>query len=329
MRQFFSRQARYQYAILCFDKELGNNEEAFGQLAGLQHVLEEDSLLNICAAYNLGLATFNGLNSKIRSGDILETAKIYWLKAAGGTKDSLSEPTNVKAMDIFGKGPSQTLTYDSEVQFYRSLAQSKLGQLYSFDSPFQSHEKSFFWHTEAAGNGNIESQGTIGVMYLFGIGVRKNEKSGVYCLKHAASHNDYALGRLCEYYYKKKMFSHCLEFSKEYAIKFLLESQENLIESIRTKADKYHCTMDFSVKGSVLCAFYFARCLEQGYITEDGNARKNSLATRRTLDLQEVENDSSLLQNITDGPMKIFRNCAKMDPGLMVDLQAQRTHALL
>ena len=92
---------------------------------------------------------------------------------------------------------------EKELNFYKAMAQCKLGQLYTYNSELKNQELAFFWHTEAASNGNVESQGCLGVMNLDGIGCRKNEKSGLYCLKQASAGKDfYAAGRLVEYYYK-------------------------------------------------------------------------------------------------------------------------------
>ena len=330
----FAKQAQYQYAVLCFDKsdqldltdqEYRNlSQNAFQQLETLEKSLAKDSLFYVCANYNLGLATFNGKNKKVKSYDLLETASQYWKKAAGGDEIDLANPKGVKAMDIFCKGPSSTLSYsscfkisvnnfnknfpsfsiivyDSELQFYRSLAQSRLGQLYSFDSNLQDYKQSFFWHTEAASNGNLESQGTIGVMYLQGIGCKKNEKSGVYCLKNAAAKNNtYALGRLVEYYYKKKIYGHCIESAKNFTIKFLLDSEDNIKEEIIKQANSNHCEPAYALKGAVLCAFYFARCYESGLVEKMGNQSQNLPTTEARKSLKFEQNESDNIMRIVE-----------------------------
>lgn len=40
-------------------------------------------------------------------------------------------------------------------------AQSALGLFYSRDSEYRDLKKAFFWHSEACGNGSLESQGTL------------------------------------------------------------------------------------------------------------------------------------------------------------------------
>jgi len=316
----FVRQAKYQLAILGFDKQLDSNKTAF---TSLETLAEQNSasnkaldLFSVCANYNLGLASFNGFNPNIASGRVLYVARDYWLRASGGDVDDLSKPTNVKAMDIFMPNTQEASAQVKELNFYKALAQCKLGQLYTYDSELKDEARAFFWHTEAAGNGNIESQGVLGVMYLYGIGCRKNEKSGLFCLKAAAGANNlYALGRLCEYYYKKKLYTHCLAYSKPYAVKFLHDTKMNILDMVKQEAAKRHCTVTFAIKGATLCAFYFARSMENGYY----DLSKKS-------DEEQDDNDV-LLGGVTDAPLKIYRACATIEPALMVDLQNQRLQA--
>ena len=46
-------------------------------------------------------------------------------------------------------------------------AQTTLGYFYSRPETLNK-KKAFFWHSEACGNGSLESQGALGVMYLYG-----------------------------------------------------------------------------------------------------------------------------------------------------------------
>ena len=78
-------------------------------------------------------------------------------------------------------------------------------------------EKAFFWHNEACGNGSLESQGALGSMYYYGIGVRKNVTAAYECLTEASERgNVYAMGLLSEYYYKNKFFAKAFELSKRW-----------------------------------------------------------------------------------------------------------------
>lgn len=93
-------------------------------------------------------------------------------------------------------------------------AQSILGLYYSMKEP-KDLEKAFFWHSEACGNGNLESQGALGLMYFYGQGIRQDTDAALHCLREAAERgNVYAQGILVEYYYKMKFFTKCVSFSK-------------------------------------------------------------------------------------------------------------------
>lgn len=300
-------------AILAFDQErLGtfpfqerkaSKENEFYNLKSIAGGSSDD-ILTVCANYNLGLATFQGFNPEIKSGTILEKSRDYWILAAGGDERSLIKPIGVKASDIFD---TNLVPRHSEINVYRSLAQCKLGQLYTYESEHQDFKKAFFWHTEAAGNGNVESQGALGAMYLNGAGTRVNEKAGLYCLKSAAhGKNLYARGRLCEYYYKKKLFSHCLEYGQTWAVKLIHEPRENLIKEIEKEANFCHNTLTFAIKGAVLCAFYVVRAMENGH-------GKN------------IE----YLNEVNDVEIKIYKACARLDAGLMVQLQEMRLQNLV
>lgn len=311
----FVRQAQYQLAILGFDKKLNDSAEAFRQLSVLISSGKDD-LFTVCSNYNLGLATFNGFNPTVPSGEVIPAAREYWIRAAGGDEHSLSQPTNVKALDIVMPKTQQVDADAQEMLFFRALAQCKLGQLYSYESEHKDEARAFFWHTEAAGNGNVESQGVLGVMYLYGIGVNRNEKSGLYCLKAAAGGNNlYAMGRLCEFYYKKKLYSHCVAYSKPYAVKYLHDTKSNILDAIKKEAQKSHCTESFAVKGATLCAFYFARCMESGFykLSEKSD--------------DEMDDNDVLLNGAQNVPLKIYKACAGIEPALMVDLQQQRLHS--
>lgn len=93
-------------------------------------------------------------------------------------------------------------------------AQSILGLYYSTKEP-KELEKAFFWHSEACGNGNLESQGALGLMYFYGHGIHQNTDAALHCLQEAAGRgNVYAQGNLVEYYYNMKFFTKCVAFSK-------------------------------------------------------------------------------------------------------------------
>lgn len=68
--------------------------------------------------------------------------------------------------------------------------------------------QAFSWHSEACGNGSLESQGALGIMYLYGHGVQKDPDAALFCLKDAAERgNVYAQGHLTACYYHRKLYS--------------------------------------------------------------------------------------------------------------------------
>lgn len=378
-KTIFCAQAVYQLAIMAFDipSNAKDIKDAFLKLEGLLEDIEahekdftrghfhilgagetnnnvnlEDfidqekrlKLFRICINYNLGLATFNGYNPNIKSGEIIPRAADYWLAAAGGSIEELLSTSHVKASDIF-KGSAlvdvdasdedqnnedtktgenfRTKSVEKEVDdlmFYKALAQSKLGMIYCLESDLKNMQKSFFWHTEAAGNGSIESQGALGVFYLNSNNgdnknLKKSEKNGLICLKNAASNNNlYALGRLVEFYYQKKLYGHCLAYSKSHAIKFFKQSKEIIIDEVVQEANKNFISSKFNIKGAVLCAFYFARLVERG------------IYQKVAADSGENMDDMLLFQDSESSCRLLFSKCASVDPILMVELQGKRLY---
>jgi len=78
---------------------------------------------------------------------------------------------------------------------------------------FQSH----FWHQEATGNGSLESQATLGVMYEHGIGVMKNQEFSFKCFKSAAEKgNIFAMGNLALQYFRFKMFRNSFDVARRW-----------------------------------------------------------------------------------------------------------------
>ena len=59
------------------------------------------------------------------------------------------------------------------------------------------YKKSFYWFQNAAGNGDLFSQASIGIMYSQGQGVEKSISNSLQCLKAASERgNNYAKGHL-------------------------------------------------------------------------------------------------------------------------------------
>ncbi|XP_058292955.1 LRP2-binding protein isoform X4 [Hylobates moloch] len=192
--------------------------------------------LKFAAAYNLGRAYYEGKGVK-RSN---EEAERLWLIAA----DSGNPKASVKA-------------------------QSMLGLYYSTKEPTEL-EKAFYWHSEACGNGNLESQGALGLMYLYGQGIRQDTEAALQCLREAAERgNVYAQGNLVEYYYKMKFFTKCVAFSKRIA-------DYDEVHDIPMIAQVTDCLPEFISRGMAMAAFYHARCLQLGLgITRDETTAKH------------------------------------------------------
>jgi len=174
------------------------------------------------ARYNIGTAYYQGIGVERQS---YEEAERWWLKAAanGDPKGSVK-------------------------------AQTMLGIFYARKDSIDL-ERSFFWHSEACGNGSLESQGAIGVMYFLGIGVGKNIQSAFLCLKEASSRgNIYAKGNLVAFYYDQKMF--CLASDLGYKV--------SQLEFPNILARRTNCLPSYVRKGIALACFYYARCLDLG-----------------------------------------------------------------
>lgn len=188
--------------------------------------------LQFAAAYNLGRAYYEGkgINRSI------EDAERLWLFAA----DNGNPKASVKA-------------------------QSMLGLYYSTKEP-KELEKAFYWHSEACGNGNLESQGALGLMYFYGHGIQQDTEAALYCLREAAERgNVYAQGNLVEYYYNMKFFTKCVAFSKRVA-----DYDEQ--QDIPTIAQVTDCLPEFISRGMAMASFYHARCLQLGLGTSKDEA---------------------------------------------------------
>eukprot|EP00069_Balaena_mysticetus_P011866 bmy_00307T0 len=192
--------------------------------------------LQFAAAYNLGRAYYEGKG--VKQSD--EEAERLWLFAA----DNGNPKASVKAQSI-------------------------LGLYYSTKEP-RELEKAFYWHSEACGNGNLESQGALGLMYFYGQGIRQDTEAALHCLREAAERgNVYAQGNLVEYYYKMKFFTKCVAFSKRIA-------DYDEIHDIPMIAQVTDCLPEFISRGMAMASFYHARCLQLGLgITKDEATAKH------------------------------------------------------
>ncbi|KGL83673.1 LRP2-binding protein, partial [Tinamus guttatus] len=251
-------QAMYQLGVMHYDG-LGTKEDPEKGVEYMKKIINSDSLdakhLKFAAAYNLGRAYYEGCGVKQST----EEAERLWLIAA----DDGNPKASVKA-------------------------QSTLGLLYSL-SALKDVEKAFFWHSEACLNGNLESQGALGVMYLYGQGVRQNIQAGLECLKKAAERgNVYAQGHLVEYYYNRKFYSTAVSVAKRIP--------ENV--NIAVVAKITDCLPTYVAKGAAMAAFYFARCLQLGLGIQQDEAAAKKYYSRACLLDPAVASDLELKANL-------------------------------
>ncbi|XP_072520149.1 LRP2-binding protein [Salminus brasiliensis] len=213
--------ALYQLAVMYYDG-LGTTADQIKAVDYMRRVAEWDAgTVKYSALYNLGAAYLGGYGVQASSSE----AERYWLMAA----DDGNPKASVKA-------------------------QSSLGMFYS--SPeMQDLEKAYFWHSKACGNGSLESQGALGIMYLHGYGVSKDPQAALYCLKEASERgNVYAQGHLAAYYYHQKLYAKAADLAKRIC----------LYEDIDAIAKSTGCLPEYISIGITIALFYYARCLQLG-----------------------------------------------------------------
>ncbi|XP_020658137.3 LRP2-binding protein isoform X1 [Pogona vitticeps] len=221
-------QSMYQLGVMYYDG-LGTPADPKKGVEYMEKIINSDSPkarhLKFAAAFNLGRAYYEGCGTVISEKE----AERLWYFAAdhGNPKASIK-------------------------------AQTALGMLYSARHP-KELKKAFFWHSEACGNGSLESQGILGLMYLYGHGIRQNLKAALECLNQASDRgNVYAKGHLVEYYYKRKFYTKAAEFAKR-----TVENDD--VEKIAKETD---CLPFYIARGLAMASFYLARCLQLGLGTQ-------------------------------------------------------------
>ncbi|XP_060076597.1 LRP2-binding protein-like [Ylistrum balloti] len=219
-------QALFMLAVMLFDGVGGdaNTELAIEYLQKIESSKARHAKHLVRAAqFNIGRAYFQGYGVKRQSD---QQAERYWLLAA----DDGNPSGSVKA-------------------------QSALGMFYSREDT-KDFNKAFFWHSEACGNGNLESQGALGIMYEHGIGVKPDPDAANVCLKEAAERgNVYAMGNLVAQYYRRKLYTKASDLAARV-------SQFSNIDQIAKETD---CLPSYIRKGISTGCFYYARCLEEGH----------------------------------------------------------------
>nr|CAH8848662.1 unnamed protein product [Trichobilharzia regenti] len=154
-------------------------------------------------------------------------------------------------------------------------AQTALGYLYS-GPDIRDLEKAFQWHSDACGNGSVESQAALGVMYLYGIGVKENRESALYCLSEASARGSlYARANLIYFYYQRKMFTNACYLASR------MVSSDDILPSS-------DCILTFQYRAMSMACFLYALCLKSG----KGVEKNESLASE--LFRQSIEWDASL-----------------------------------
>ncbi|KAL9851558.1 LRP2-binding protein isoform 2-T2 [Geothlypis trichas] len=221
-------QAMYQLGVMYYDG-LGTKKDPERGVEYMNKILNSDSPeashLKFAAAYNLGRAYYEGCGVK----HSVEEAERLWLTAA----DNGNPKASVKA-------------------------QSTLGMLYSMPI-LKDMKKAFFWHSKACHNGNLESKGALGIMYLYGQGTHQNNQAALEWLRKATElGNIYAQGHLVEYYYTGKFYTKAVELAK----------RATANDDINMLAKITDCHPTYLAKGAAMAAFYLARCLHFGRGTE-------------------------------------------------------------
>ncbi|XP_037396421.1 LRP2-binding protein isoform X2 [Pygocentrus nattereri] len=214
-------QALYQLAVMYYDG-LGTTADPSKAVDYMRRVAEVDAgTLRYTALYNLGRAYLEGYGVQASSAE----AERYWLMAA-----------------------------DDGNPYASIEAQCSLGMFYSSPET-QDLKKAIFWHSQACGNGSLDSQGALGVMYLYGYGVSKDLQAALYCLKEAAERgNVYAQGHLAAYYYHLKLYTKAA----------VLAERICQCEDISAISKCTGCFHEYINKGITTALFYYARCLQLG-----------------------------------------------------------------
>ncbi|KAL8576312.1 hypothetical protein ACOMHN_006235 [Nucella lapillus] len=237
-------QSLYQYSVMLYDG-IGVEHDPTRAVDCMRKLVEHTSRyaehLVPAASFNLGRAYFQGYGTHLpRPSD--QEALRWWLIAA----DDGNPRASVKAQSVLG-------------MFY-------CRQSYTLDL-----HKAFFWHSEACGNGSLESQGALGVMYLHGLGVRKDKAAAYLCLKNASDRgNVYATANLVALFYHHKLFSRVVDLA-------VRASEMTDIQAIARQTD---CLPSYTQKGVAMAAFYLARCLHRGLGLQRDVLRAQQLYTK-------------------------------------------------
>lgn len=241
-----SSQAKYQLGVMYYDG-LGVPED---QAKGFSYMLDvaqskrkKDSNIVPSAQYNVGRAYFMGFGTSQSDSE----AERWWTLSA----ECGSDPGSIRA-------------------------QNTLGLFYAREESLNL-DKSYAWHTAAAGSGHKESMAALGLFHLDGQGSNKDSENGLAWLKKSsASGCIHGTGLLALQYYTRKLFSKAAETAfkvseLEEAISGTTdESQQATAPDAAEKATGSNAiALDATLspldrKGVALGCFVLARCLQLG-----------------------------------------------------------------
>ncbi|VDQ11576.1 unnamed protein product [Trichobilharzia regenti] len=103
----------------------------------------------------------------------------------------------------------------------------------------------------------------MGVMYLYGIGVKENRESALYCLSEASARGSlYARANLIYFYYQRKMFTNACYLASR------MVSSDDILPSS-------DCILTFQYRAMSMACFLYALCLKSG----KGVEKNESLAS--------------------------------------------------
>lgn len=229
-------QAKYQLGVMYYDG-VGVGED---MSKGFSYMLEvaqsqkkRDSHVIPSAQYNVGRAYFQGFG--VRQSD--SEAERWWVLAAGRGRDVSS-----------------------------TRAQNTLGMFYARQESLDLN-KSFYWHSEAAENGDLESMASLGEMLLHGEGCGKEEGLGLQWLKRSAEGGCvHGTGLLALHYYTRKLFSKAAETAFRVS-----EVEEAMAAGVMTPLDR---------RGTALGCFVLARCLQLGQAVSRNEQKADEYFTK-------------------------------------------------
>lgn len=155
-------------------------------------------------------------------------------------------------------------------------------------------KSSFFWHSEATGNGSLESQGALGVLFLYGLGVRRDLVSARLCLSQAARRgNIYAAGQMAFFYYRFHFYQQAVRFGAH-----LARFKEADVARLARQSE---CLERYVRRGLATGCFVLSRCWQRGLGGLPADAEQAQLVGGRAAELDPATADR-LQQLTTNGP---------------------------